>query len=90
MASVARRGTLTVSRLKRSLNKAMAARARPDLRSIANSALDIEVMYRPDMFASGSLPLPLADRPLDAAVVSSRHCAACLLCSQHDSLHPEC
>ena len=59
LASVASRGNLTVSRLKRSLNKAMAARAHLDSRPFAPSALDVEAMKRPDMFASGSLPLPL-------------------------------
>ena len=64
-------------------------RAHARIRSVAPSAFDVEAMYRPDMVASGSLPLPLTDRPLEAATVSSRHRAACPLCSQHGSLHPD-
>jgi hypothetical protein len=47
-------------------------------------------MFRPDMFASGAVPLPLSDRRLDAAAIISRHVAACPYCAFHGSLQPDC
>lgn len=64
VASVARSGTLAIGRLKRSINQAMAARGSPDCPPVAPSALDLTAMYRPDMYASGSILLPLVDHPL--------------------------
>ena len=79
--------TLSVARLKRSIIRAMSdfASTVPPL-----SALNVEDMFRPDMFASGSVPLPLSDRLIDAAAVTSRHVAACLSCAFHGSLQRDC
>jgi len=79
--------TLSVTRLKCSIIRAMS-----DCASTVPppSALNVEDMLRPDMFASGSIPLPLSDRRLDAAAVTSRHVAACPSCAFHGSLQRDC
>ena len=77
----------TIARLKRSIIRAMsycASTVPPP------SVLNVEDMFRPDMFASGSVPLPLSDRRLDAAAIISRHVAACPSCAFRGSLQRDC
>ena len=79
--------TLSVARLKRSIIRAMSDSAST---VPPPSTLCVEDMFRPDMFASGSVPLPLSDRRLDAAAIVSRHVAACPSCAFHGSLQNDC
>ena len=73
VTALARSKTLTVARLKRALNKAMAAHASPTSAPVpAPSALDVEAMFHPRMFAAGSIPFSTADRKLDPGFVSSQ------------------
>ena len=87
---LARSKTLTVARLKRALNKAMAAHASPGSAPVpAPSALDVEAMFA-RMFADCSIPLSMADRKLDSGAVAARHRTSCSLSRDSSFVHPSC
>ena len=69
--ALTRSKTFTVARLKRALNKALAAHASPGSVTFpAPSVLDVEAMFDPRMFAAGSVPLSISDRKIDPGAVA--------------------
>ena len=53
-------------------------------------ALDVESMYRSDMFQSGSTALPAGSHSLRAEVMAAYHVQSCAVCGPIDRVSPDC